>query len=64
MKHKQVSANPAMNETSAWALGTLEAGQLLASLLHARLNKNVDRDSDEIRKTRTHHFRISKDPDK
>jgi hypothetical protein len=33
-----------MNETSALALGTLEAAQRFASLLHVQLDKNVDKE--------------------
>jgi hypothetical protein len=51
-----------MSETSVGALGTLEAAQLLASLLLVQLHKNVDKD--EIRKNKTHHLRTSRDPDK
>ena len=44
----EVSVNPMKNETSAQALGTLEAAQLFASLLLVQLDKNIDKD--EIRK--------------
>jgi hypothetical protein len=51
-----------MSETTARALGTLEAAQLFASLLHVQLDKYVDKD--ETRKNKTHHVRTSRDPDK
>ena len=50
-----------MSETSARALGILEAAQLFASLLPDQLEKNIGKD--EIRKTKTHHLQTSRDPD-
>ena len=61
--NEQVSVNTVMSETSARALGTLEVAQLVASLLHVQLDKQKV-DKDETRKTKTHHLRTSRDPDK